>query len=105
MTEAERYRIIHQMLTNSKAEGGAGITPKEGEWKNVESIFLLHDVAFNKKWVRDWSLKTFLSVEDLDEIRNRLGEKVMKTFELLGTTDQWTRLASTSLSPNLISLS
>ena len=76
MTEAERYRIIHQMMTNPKEEGGAGITPKDGEWKDVESIFPLHDVAYNKEWVKDWSMKTFLKIEDLDEIRDRLGEKV-----------------------------
>lgn len=76
MSEAERYRIIYQMISSPREEGGAGITPKEGQWKNIESIFPLHDVAFNKTWIKDWSMKTFLKVEDLDEIRNRFGEKV-----------------------------
>ena len=76
MSQAERYRLIYHMITSPQEEGGAGITPKSGQWKNVESIFPLHDLAFNKTWVRDWRMKTFLKVEDLDEIRNRLGEKV-----------------------------
>jgi len=74
--EAERLRIIYQLITNPVAEGGAGITPKEGEWDNVESIFALHDHAYNKDWIKKWSTTYFLHAEDLDDIRNRLGEKV-----------------------------
>lgn len=74
--EAERLRIIYQLITNSKDDGGAGITPKHGEWKNVESIFALHDHEANKKWIKKWSTSYFLKPEDLDEIRDRLGEQV-----------------------------
>jgi anoctamin-10 len=77
--EAERLRIIYQLITNSKTDGGAGITPKNGEWKNVESIFALHDKEANKKWIKKWSTSYFLKAEDLDDIRNRLGEKVTNT--------------------------
>jgi anoctamin-10 len=78
--EAERYRIIYRMITNSREEGGAGITPKDGEWKNVESIFALHDHAYNKEWIQRWTKKYLLEAEDLDEIRNRLGEKIAFYF-------------------------
>lgn len=74
--EAERLRIIYQLITNPTSEGGAGITPKEGEWENVESIFALHDHAYNKDWIKKWTQSYFLKTEDLDDIRNRLGEKV-----------------------------
>jgi anoctamin-10 len=74
--EAERLRIIYQLITHPISEGGAGITPKEGEWKNVESIFALHDHAYNKDWIKKWSSQYILKTEDLDDIRNRLGEKV-----------------------------
>ena len=77
LTEAERYRIIHYMITSPRDEGGAGITPKKEPWKNVESIFPLHDKAFNKQWIQTWSTQTFLKVEDLDQIRDLLGEKVI----------------------------
>ena len=66
MYEAERLRIIYQLITNSESEGGAGITPKEGQWKNVEAIFALHDNAHNKEWITQWSKKWFLSPDDLD---------------------------------------
>lgn len=75
LTEAERYRIVYHLITSSKEEGGAGIVRKEGQWKNVESIFPLHDKAFNTEWIKKWSTMTFLKPEDLDEIRDRLGEK------------------------------
>jgi hypothetical protein len=80
--EAERLRIIYQLITNPTYEGGAGITPKEGEWENVESLFALHDHAYNKDWIKKWTSSYFLKTEDLDDIRNRLGEKV-KTFEVV----------------------
>lgn len=64
------------MMTVPKEAGGAGITPKHGEWKNVDSIFPLHDEEMNKQCMKDWSQKTFLSPEDLDQIRNIFGESV-----------------------------
>lgn len=74
--EAERLRIVHQLITNPEDEGGAGITPKQGEWENVESIFALHDHQYNREWIKRWSTRWLLTPEDLDEIRNRLGEQV-----------------------------
>ncbi|KAL9055434.1 MAG: hypothetical protein Q9162_003532 [Coniocarpon cinnabarinum] len=78
--EAERLRIIYQLITNPVEEGGAGITPQHGDWKHVESIFTLHDEAFNKRWLKEWATKYTLKMEDLDEIRDRLGEKVAFYF-------------------------
>ncbi|KAI7335819.1 DUF590-domain-containing protein, partial [Hortaea werneckii] len=76
LTEAERLRIIYQLITNPETEGGAGITPKKGDWENVESILALHDHVYNKEWIKKWSTQWLLSPQDLDEIRNRLGEKI-----------------------------
>jgi hypothetical protein len=75
-SEAERLRVIYHLITVPKAEGGAGITARHGEWKNVDAIFPLHDEETNKRCMREWSKKTFLSTEDLDQIRNTFGENV-----------------------------
>jgi hypothetical protein len=74
--EAERLRIIYQLITNSKAEGGAGITPKQDEWECVESIFPLHDHEYNTRWIKQWSSSYVLKPADLDAIRDRFGEQV-----------------------------
>jgi anoctamin-10 len=76
MCDAERLRIVYQLITNPVEEGGAGITPKEGEWENVESIFSLHDHEYNRGWMKRWATTYTLKIEDLDEIRDRFGEKV-----------------------------
>jgi hypothetical protein len=64
------------LITNPTSEGGAGITAKSGEWKDVESVFPLHDHEGNKKLMKKLSTSYFLSTEDLDEIRDKFGEKV-----------------------------
>lgn len=75
-TEAERLRVIYHMITVPAEEGGADITPGHAEWKNVEAIFALHDQEANNRCLREWSQKTFLSTEDLDQIRGQFGESV-----------------------------
>lgn len=73
---AERLRIVYQLITNPVEEGGAGITPGHGHWENVEAVFALHDHDFNKKWLKKWATQYTLKIEDLDDIRDRFGEKV-----------------------------
>ncbi|EXJ92814.1 hypothetical protein A1O3_01368 [Capronia epimyces CBS 606.96] len=85
LTDAERHRHVHHMICFPREEGGAGITPKHGEWDNVEAVFPLHDHAQNKKWLTEFSRKTFLNPEDLDEIRNTVGEKIAYYYAFLQT--------------------
>ncbi|RJE20040.1 plasma membrane channel protein, partial [Aspergillus sclerotialis] len=82
-TDSERLRIINHMITLSPEEGGAGITPNIGEWKNVLSIFPLHDVEANRRNMSEWSKKTFLTDEDLERIRSTFGESVGFYFAFL----------------------
>ncbi|KXS97871.1 hypothetical protein AC578_5038 [Pseudocercospora eumusae] len=80
LTDAERLRIIYQMITNYEEEGGAGIRAKSPEWEYVQSIFSLHDHTFNKHWIKKWATEYTIKTEDLDEIRDRFGEKVAFYF-------------------------
>ncbi|KAK0112153.1 hypothetical protein ONS96_001410 [Cadophora gregata f. sp. sojae] len=83
ITEAERLRLTYLLITKSTSDGGAGITPKEGEWKGVESIFALHDRTFNKAWIKDISSKYFLNAQDLVAIKDKFGERIAFYFSFL----------------------
>jgi anoctamin-10 len=83
VTEAERLRLAYLLITKPANEGGAGITPKSGEWKDVESIFALHDQTFNKAWIKRLTSKYLLNSKDLVEIKDRFGEKIAMYFAFL----------------------
>jgi anoctamin-10 len=57
VTEAERLRLVYLLITKPTNEGGAGITPTSGEWKDVASIFALHYNTFNKECIKKFSSK------------------------------------------------
>ena len=79
--------MIYQMITGLREEGGAGVIPKTSEWSNVEAVFPLHDHAKNKKWLSEFSRKTFLSPEDLDDIKDTVGEKVRYFVNMVSNTN------------------
>ncbi|KAH9897223.1 DUF590-domain-containing protein [Xylariomycetidae sp. FL2044] len=80
VSEAERLRVVYLLMTKPKNEGGAGIVPKTAPWQQVESIFPLHNHAFNRQWIKQWSSKYYLTDKDLDQIRDKFGEKVAFYF-------------------------
>ncbi|POR31908.1 Uncharacterized protein TPAR_07880 [Tolypocladium paradoxum] len=83
VTEAERLRLVYQMIARPENEGGAGITGTSPRWKYVDGVFPLHDQAFNKAWIQKWSKKYLLDQADIDEIRNKFGENVAFYFAFL----------------------
>ena len=85
VTEAERLRLCYQLITRPRNEGGAGVTPRSGAWRFVAAVFPLHDRAFNRRWIAEWSGKSSLDAADIDKIRERFGERVAFYFAFLQT--------------------
>ncbi|KAJ8104246.1 calcium-activated chloride channel-domain-containing protein [Lipomyces tetrasporus] len=82
-TTAERLRLVHDRLTNAPKDHGLGITPGQGNWVFVKSIFALHDPEFNVDWIKRWSTKWVLDDAELDIIKNAFGEKIALYFAFL----------------------
>ncbi|CAH0048678.1 unnamed protein product [Clonostachys solani] len=80
VTEAERCRIVYLLITKPQNDGGAGITPGNGQWRYIQSILPLHDHSFNAAWIKKWGQKYLLDQGDLDEIRDKFGEGVAFYF-------------------------
>lgn len=75
--EAESLLSVYHLVTWSKTNGGAGITPGNGKWENVKSVFPIHNGPANRALLRQLSQKFFLSKTDFDQIRNLFGSKVV----------------------------
>lgn len=75
-TETENLRSMYHLVTWKKSMGGAGITPEAGKWKNVKSVYPLHNKAATRALLVKWSRQLILREEDLDQIRGLFGEKV-----------------------------
>jgi hypothetical protein len=47
LNEAERLRLVYDIITNPPAEGGADIKPGSDKFELVESLLPLHDRVYN----------------------------------------------------------
>ncbi|AEO59358.1 hypothetical protein MYCTH_2119594 [Thermothelomyces thermophilus ATCC 42464] len=74
--EAEDVLSVYHLVTWPKSNGGAGIIPGFGQWKNVDSVFPLHNEPANLALLRHLSSRLWLTSDDLDRIRNLFGTKV-----------------------------
>lgn len=83
VTEAERLRLVYLMMTKPETEGGAGIIEQTGRWKYVDSIFPLHNRAFNRSWMKRWGGKYLLEESDIHVIREKFGEGIAIYFIFL----------------------
>jgi anoctamin-10 len=81
--EAESLLAVYHLVNWSKEAGGAGITPGFGKWKNVKSIFPIHNEPTNRKLLKYLSQRFFLTKDDLDQIRNLFGSKVFISVSTL----------------------
>ncbi|KAH8657984.1 calcium-activated chloride channel-domain-containing protein [Xylariales sp. PMI_506] len=83
--EAEELLALYHLVSWSKADGGAAITPEFGMWKNVRSIFPIHNDATNTALLSHLSKRLYLTYEDLDRIRDLFGVKVGFYFAFMQT--------------------
>ncbi|KAL2162504.1 hypothetical protein VTH06DRAFT_7418 [Thermothelomyces fergusii] len=74
--EAEDVLSVYHLVTWPKSNGGAGITPGYGQWKNVECVFPLHNEPANQALLRHMNSRLWLTSDDLDRIRDLFGTKV-----------------------------
>lgn len=76
---------MYHLVNWRKDMGGAGITPEYGQWENVPAIFPLHNPKANRDLLTHLSKRVFLSLEDLDQIRNLWGAKIAFYFAFIQT--------------------
>jgi len=83
--EAEDLLSVYHLVNWPKSLGGAGITPESGQWKNVKAIFPLHNEGTNQSLMKHLSKRLFLTLDDIDDIRDLWGPKVAFYFAFIQT--------------------
>ncbi|KAI8987519.1 calcium-activated chloride channel-domain-containing protein [Mycotypha africana] len=83
LTDAERLRLVYELMTEPQSESGAGISIETEKY--VEAIIPLHDEKFNKKWLDYLPKKWVLDDNDLTTIRDHFGERVAYYFAFVQT--------------------
>lgn len=71
---SERLRLIAQILER--------LVPAEETDFKVK-MFPLHDPVFNSAWLKNWSTKWLLTLDDLNVTRNHFGEDIALYFDFL----------------------
>ncbi|RHZ67771.1 hypothetical protein Glove_299g21 [Diversispora epigaea] len=89
LTDAERLRLVYDIITNPPHEGGAGINPGFKDFELVESFLPLHDHKYNEEWIKTWSTKWVIDREDLFRLKDHYGEKIAYYFAFLQYYCRW----------------
>lgn len=83
VTDAERLRLVHLILTAPVEDGGLGLTPKIAPWRRVESLFPLHNKDFDNLWLKRWSTKWLIGDDELEHLNTHFGTKIAFYFAFL----------------------
>ncbi|ORX95276.1 DUF590-domain-containing protein [Basidiobolus meristosporus CBS 931.73] len=81
LTDSERLRLIHQIIVGDEADGCAGLDPDNID--AIDSLFPIHNRAYNNQWLRSWSTSWRIKQEDLQNLRDHFGETIAFYFEFL----------------------
>ncbi|KAK3936834.1 transmembrane protein 16K [Diplogelasinospora grovesii] len=83
--EAEDLLSMYHLLTWPKELGGAGIAPGYGRFKNVQSMFPLHNPRTSGSLLRYLGKRVILGDADFDRIRDLFGPKTAFYFAFTQT--------------------
>ncbi|OLY79329.1 hypothetical protein AYI68_g6604 [Smittium mucronatum] len=81
LSTASRQRIVHRIISGPVDHGCANV--RVDNEKYISAVFPLHDKKLNKKWIKDWSTKLFISQSDIEHIRLHFGEETAIYFAFL----------------------
>lgn len=97
VSEADRLRLVYDLITRLPDNGGAGIRTNSTTWPFVLQIFPVHNPALKKEWATRLARAKLYGVssDDLEFIRSKFGEKVALYFAFVQFYFIW------SLSPAL----
>lgn len=91
ITPAERLGVVFDVITGID---NAAITPGEGEWEFIESIFPIHDYKMNKQLIKKWSTQWMVKDEDIHTIRKQFGDRIGMYFAFLRYYFWWSIIPS-----------
>ena len=84
ISRAERLRLIHEILMDTEQKGGANLIPTDPDVLLLDAaLFTPHRKTFNQKWLKTWSTRWWLTIDDLTFIQQELGTQVALYYAYL----------------------
>ncbi|KAH3679366.1 hypothetical protein WICMUC_001047 [Wickerhamomyces mucosus] len=96
-TQNDRLRIIYQILTYPKIEGGLHLTPLIGDWSFINKIIPIYNnsnIEEYKKIFIKIALKPLIKDEDISQIKSISSEEIGLYFQFLNHYFKWMGILS-----------